>query len=324
MTAGRRMGWAWALAAGLSGCATASPVMVVRVPVADLRAQPHTLARPDTHDALEETQLLYGEVVRVRRIERGWADVEAPEQSEFTHHQRWEGYPGWVEVSALRPVDPLLAPTVVVTEKWAATWEDPFAMTPSPWRFPMGTRLRATPIGHLLWRVELLDGGIVWMPRGHARALRELARLPAAAAREAVVRQAQLFLGDGYYWGGRSPQRGPTDGQAAGVDCSGLVNLAYRAAGMDVPRDAHEQFLRARPVAVPAPADLIFLSERGQPDRIVHVMLYAGDEQLLEAPGTGLTVRRSAIRDRLGRPLSELTPGTVVDGQTVSFGAYLP
>ena len=62
------------------------------------------------------------------------------------------------------------------------------------------------------------------------------------------------------------------------MDCSGLVNLAYRAAGLDIPRDAHEQFLRAKPVNALQPGDLIFLSERQNPKRIVHVMLYEGDK----------------------------------------------
>jgi len=294
------------------------------VPVADVRAQPRTTAQPGTHDPLEETQLLYGEPVRVLRSDNGWAAVEAVEQPEFTHTNRWQGYPGWVDASVLRPLEPLLAPTVVVTEKWVSTWEDPFAMTPSAWRFPLGTRLRATDIGGMFWRVELVDGGLVWMPREHARSLRELAALSPAAKRQAVVRNAQLLVGDEYYWGGRSPHGLPSAGRVTGVDCSGLVNLAYRAAGIGIPRDAHEQFLRAQAVDTPQPADLVFLSERGHPERIVHVMLYAGEEQLIEGPGTGLAVRRIAVKTRLGRPLSDLTRGTIVDGQTVSFGAYLP
>ena len=109
-----------------------------------------------------------------------------------------------------------------------------------------------------------------------------------------------------------------------GVDCSGLVNLAYRAAGLDIPRDAHEQFLRARAVKALQPADLIFLSERGNPRRIVHVMLYAGGGELIEGPGTGTIVRRVAIAERLGKPLDWLEPGAVVDSQTLFFGAYVP
>jgi len=94
--------------------------------------------------------------------------------------------------------------------------------------------------------------------------------------------------------------------------------------GLDIPRDAHEQFLRAKRINALQPADLIFLSERSNPKRIVHVMLYAGNGELIEGPGTGEAVRRIAITSRLGQPLDWLAPGSVVDGQTVYFGTYLP
>jgi cell wall-associated NlpC family hydrolase len=109
-----------------------------------------------------------------------------------------------------------------------------------------------------------------------------------------------------------------------GVDCSGLINLAYRTVGMDIPRDAHEQFLRAKPVNALQPADTIFLSERGNPKRIVHVMLYAGEGEAIEGPGTGSVVRRIAVVERLGQPLDWLAPGAIIDGQTVFFGSFLP
>jgi cell wall-associated NlpC family hydrolase len=102
------------------------------------------------------------------------------------------------------------------------------------------------------------------------------------------------------------------------------VNLAYRTAGVHIPRDAHEQHLRSRRAEIAQPADLVFLSEAGNPEKIVHVMLYAGNDELIEGPGTGSPIRRISVAERLGRPLSELKPGDQVNGQSVTFGAYLP
>ena len=68
--------------------------MVVSVPVADLRAQPHTTAQAHHHDPLQETQILYGERVKVMKTVEGWANVRAIEEPELTHHGHWEGYPG--------------------------------------------------------------------------------------------------------------------------------------------------------------------------------------------------------------------------------------
>ena len=52
-------------------------------------------------------------------------------------------------------------------------------------------------------------------------------------------------------------------------------------------------------------------------------MLYAGDGDVIEGPGTGQAIRRIAIAQRLGEPLDGLAPGHVVKDQTVSFGTYL-
>ena len=304
-----------------AGCATHRPLMAVNVPLADLRAQPRTVARPGIHDPLEETQLLYDERVRVLKMEDGWAQVEAVQQPEYTHGNAWGGYPGWVPADILVPAEPLPIPNIVVTEKWALSWEDPHTQRPSPWRFPMGAYLRAVDMGGQLWKVELLSGMRAWLPFSSARPLDEVRVLPPLEKRRLILHSAQHFIGDPYYWGGRSPV---TPEYTSGVDCSGLVNLAYRTVGMDLPRDAHEQWLRAMPIATPRPADLIFLSEQNNPKRIVHVMLYEGDNQILEGPGTGSTVHRTSSQERLGRPMDDITPGTVVNGQSVFFGTYLP
>lgn len=50
-----------------------------------------------------------------------------------------------------------------------------------------------------------------------------------AAFRALLVREAQKYLGTQYRWGGRS---------SFGVDCSGLVSLAYMRAGVNIFRDA--------------------------------------------------------------------------------------
>jgi hypothetical protein len=303
-------------------------MMRVTVPLADLRTQPQTAAQPGLHDPHEETQLLYGERVRVTKRLNGWARVEALEQPEFTHARRWQGYPGWIPDSILVPWDQLMAPTVIVTAAWAQAWHDPYLTRSTPWRFGFGTRLRATDMAGERWKVELHNDDTVWLRFQDARSLEELAARSPLERRQTVIRSAELLVGDPYYWGGRSPSWGLTpkgsDPVVTGVDCSGLVNLAYRSAGVEIPRDAHEQFLRAKRVPALQPADLVFLSERADPARIVHVMLYAGEGEVIEGPGTGLTVRRIALSQRLGRPIDQLSPGAVIDGQTVFFGSYLP
>lgn len=308
----------------LTGCAASDTFMAVHVPLSDLRAHPHTTAQPAVHDAAQETQLVYGERVHILTIKDDWAQVEAIEQPELTHAGRWQGYPGWLPASSLARWNPEHTPNIVVVQKWAAAWTDAYRHTKTPWRFSLGTRLRATDMGGVLWRIEMLDGTKVWLEHEAAQLLEGLRAQPSPEQRRAIVRNAELLLGDAYYWGGRSPQNHERTSAVTGVDCSGLVNLAHRAAGIDIPRDAHEQFLRANSVKALQPADLVFLSERDNPQKIVHVMLYAGDGQLIEGPGTGVAVRRIALRQRLGQPLEQMSSGSIVEGQTVFFGSYVP
>ena len=109
--------------------------------------------------------------------------------------------------------------------------------------------------------------------------------LPISLNREQMALEARQFIDAPYLWGGRS--LGPFD-KVASVDCSGLVNLLYRAQGIHLPRNAHDQYLIGRPIDILQPGDPLYLSKT---DRVNHVILKLDELTFIEAPETGKKVR---------------------------------
>ena len=71
------------------------------------------------------------------------------------------------------------------------------------------------------------------------------------------------------------------------------------------------------------PADLIFSAKLDNPQKIVHVMLYAGGENVIEAPNTGLDVRQISFKEKTGVPLSSVESGQALKDRVVYFGRLL-
>jgi len=86
-------------------------------------------------------------------------------------------------------------------------------------------------------------------------------------------------LGKPYQWGATGP---------GSYDCSGLVQGAWAAAGVTIPRTTYEMWAALPHIATSAiqPGDLLFY------DGIGHVSMYVGGGYIIDAPRTGLDVQK--------------------------------
>jgi cell wall-associated NlpC family hydrolase len=111
-----------------------------------------------------------------------------------------------------------------------------------------------------------------------------------------AIRAAESYRGVWYVWGGAS---------RSGVDCSGLIMLAYEAAGINLPHYSGAQYQDTMrvPLIDIQPGDLLFYGYQGDE----HVAMYVGNGMMIEAEMTGTQVHITPVRlgygfAGLGRP----------------------
>jgi cell wall-associated NlpC family hydrolase len=107
---------------------------------------------------------------------------------------------------------------------------------------------------------------------------------PGSAAQGAVA-YALAQLGTPYRWGGEG---------AGGFDCSGLVQAAFAAAGIQLPRVAQAQYDATANTTVPVgaalePGDLVFFG--ASLADVTHVGIVVSPGEMVDAPHTGAVVR---------------------------------
>ncbi len=220
-----------------------------------------------TRESTLEDEALYGMVVEVlEEVQPGWVRVRT--------HYRYEGIASADELlisdEAAKEWESL--PKKVVRNKnFLDVLSQPKVQGFHMAHVPRGGLL--SPVGEAeegFQKVRLADGRTGYVMTGilaqhHTQPLAE----DEDTMRRALVDAAMLYRGTHYRWGGKSP---------AGIDCSGLVSMAYMLCGVIIHRDANlAEGFAMKEISPDAlrPGDAIFFPG--------HVAMYLGDGRYCHA-----------------------------------------
>ena len=233
----------------------------VKIPVCYMRTTP-------SHAAEQSSQAILGTPVTILSQKGDWYNVRTP-----------DGYTGYIRCNSLQPMSEddydrwLKADKVVCISLFEQLLPDKGYAT-------YGTVLECmrTDKASGVFELRLPDGDTTfvsyssgaWIP------LEEWKQLCSQADASQVINIAKGMLGYPYLWGGNT---------SLAADCSGLTQLAYKAAGMLLPRDTSMQIncgTEISSIDEALPGDLIFYGTGG---KVNHVAIYLGEGSIIHSSG---------------------------------------
>jgi cell wall-associated NlpC family hydrolase len=236
----------------------AGDLLAIIDPIASIRREPR-------FDAVQTTQALLGEMVRVFERREGWAWVQLER----------DGYVGYVSEDSLGK--PTATPTHRVHVPLSYSYPGPDHKSQPAALLPMNAA------------VSVLKTGEKYADLANGRFAIAAHLVPIAQAAPDFVAVAEQYLGVPYSWGGKT---------ALGLDCSGLVQTALNAARIDCPRDSDMQeglgsALASDRLGALRRGDLVFWKG--------HVGIMTNADDLLHANGHFMQVTREPLATAVAR-----------------------
>lgn len=254
---------------------TSGTVMQVCDSVVDLRADP----RPDSGP---QTQIIFGDRVRVFDEQDGWCWVQAER----------DGYTGYVSAASLEKPEAEATHMVIAPRTFVYPGND--LRFPHTRTLSLGARVR------IVGSSEKRGTEYALLASGEALIARHLKPLSDHA--EDFVAVAETLMHTPYLWGGTS---------GFGIDCSGLVQLSMWVAGRKVLRDSDMQQNTLGEVVAPDAdysnlkrGDLVFWKG--------HVAICAAPDMLIHASGHTMSVTLEPLKDAIKRIAYLYDPPTLI------------
>lgn len=218
--------------------------------------------QPQENEKTDEA--LYGMQAKVLRTDGGWSYVRM-------HY----GYEGWLKSRYLSEDTKIPVGEIKqITSAWADVMEEPRVSAKVKITLPRGSTITALEDTNEGWqKITLWNGECGFLPSNFLRERiwlsKEDWKSREGAIRQKIITAAISFLGVPYRWGGKT---------AAGIDCSGLAQMAYLMNGIIIYRDAkmlpgyavHEIDVSKR-----KRADLLYFPG--------HMAIYLGNERYIHA-----------------------------------------
>jgi hypothetical protein len=216
--------------------------------------------RPEASEKSEMlTQIMFGEHLEVFGTVGNWANVK----------NAFDGYLGWIDKKTLIEIDEkqfqkLNEPEAihVLQELYSFAIDENNA----EYILPAGSSIPNYNSKDLTFNISQKQFKLKETPKNNNISKREI-----------ICNSAMHFLNSPYLWGGKNP---------FGIDCSGLSQVAYKIAGIAIPRDASKQVTAGESVSFLSetkPGDLAFFDN--DEGIITHVGILLSPNKIIHASG---------------------------------------